>query len=111
MVAEYSKTSGWKSISEGLPSVPVYCIEADSSNGTLYAGTYDGIYYRPKNTSQWELYNDNSNNTLPHVGVYDIAINYTKGQIIAATWGRGMWVSPKYTNTAAVLMKTRGKKK
>jgi photosystem II stability/assembly factor-like uncharacterized protein len=98
MVAEFDSATGWKSISENLPPIPVYCIEQDSSDGTLYIGTYDGIYYRPVDSTQWQPYRTN----LPHVDVRDLGISYVSGQIFAATWGRAMWVSPKYNKYLGV---------
>jgi photosystem II stability/assembly factor-like uncharacterized protein len=98
MVAEYTSAGGWKSISKNLPKMPVYCISVDSSDGTLYIGSYDGVYYLPKDSVNWQLYNAN----MPHVNVYDLDICYTTGEIIAATWGRGMWASPKYLKPIVV---------
>lgn len=98
MVAEYKPGSGWKSISENLPAMPIYCIQVDSSDGTLYVGTYDGVYYRPVDSNKWQPYNT----SLPHVSVMDLDISYVSGQLYAATWGRGMWVSPKYNKYLGV---------
>lgn len=97
MVAEY-KNGTWNDISQNLPAEPIYCLEVDSSDGTLYAGTYDGVYFRPVDSTVWTRYSSK----LPHVSVYDLGIDYSSGQLIAATWGRGMWSSPKYVKPLGV---------
>lgn len=90
-VADYTPQDGWKIRDENLPNIPVNCIELDSSNGTAYIGTDFGVYYRDPSMTQWELYN----NALPTVEVIDLGINYTTGELWAATYGRGMWKSAK----------------
>lgn len=82
----------WTTMNENLPDLPVYCIAQDTSNGTLYIGSYTGVYYRTPDMTQWEMYSTKH----PMVNVYDIGINYKTGELVSATWGRGMWASPKY---------------
>lgn len=90
-VAEYTPQDDWKIKDENLPNIPINCIEIDSAIGTLYLGTDFGVYYRDVTMNQWEPFN----NALPTVEVIDLGINYTSGEIWAATYGRGMWKSPK----------------
>lgn len=90
-VYEY-KSSAWTNITNGLPSVPVGCLEIDSSNGTLYAGTDLGVYfYDTASPAQWKSFNTN----MPTLEVADLGINYSTEEIWAATYGRGMWKSFK----------------
>lgn len=97
-VAEYSPTMGWVQHNDSLlPDVPVNCIEIDSSNGTVYIGTDLGVYYMDSNSKHWQEFNNN----LPNVEVNDLAINYTSGEIWAATYGRGAWRSPKHIPDSA----------
>ncbi len=88
----------WTPMNENLPDLPVYCIKQDTTNGTLYIGTYTGIYYRTDSMTQWEEFSTN----LPTVSVFDIDIDYVTGEIIAGTWGRGMWVSPKHEEQLSI---------
>ncbi|MBS1771619.1 MAG: T9SS type A sorting domain-containing protein [Bacteroidetes bacterium] len=88
----------WKTMNENLPDLPVYCITQDTSNGTLYIGNYTGVYYRTATMTQWEKFSNNH----PIVNVFDLGINYKTGEIVAATWGRGMWASPKYEENLKV---------
>ncbi|MGN6568427.1 MAG: VPS10 domain-containing protein [Flavipsychrobacter sp.] len=90
-VAEYKPATGWHAMNDSLPNVPVACIERDTATGTLYIGTDIGVYYRADTGKSWVDYN----NGLPAVRVNDLGINYTTGEIWAATFGRGMWKSPK----------------
>lgn len=82
--------STWTYHNTGLPNVPVNCMVIDSSNGTRYIGTDIGVFFRDTVMTQWEAYNTG----LPSVEVMDLGINYTTGELWAATYGRGMWRSP-----------------
>lgn len=96
-VAMY-KDGIWKTMNENLPDLPVYCIAQDTGNGTLYIGTYTGVYYRTTDMTQWEMYSTKH----PLVKVFDIGINYKTSELVSATWGRGMWASPKYEKALGI---------
>jgi len=96
-VAMY-KDGAWTTMNENLPDLPVYCIAQDTSNGTLYIGTYTGVYYRTTDMTQWEMYSTKH----PLVNVFDIGINYKTSELVSATWGRGMWASPKYEKALGI---------
>lgn len=90
-VAEYNAGS-WSNIRSGLPDVPVYCFEQDTSNDVVYVGTSVGVFYIDTATNgRWEPFNNN----LPSIEVTDLGINYTTNEIWASTYGRGMWKSVK----------------
>lgn len=91
-VAHYSLSTGWVTENDSLPNVPVNCIAIDSSDGTIYLGTDFGVFYRDNDMNYWAEFN----NDLPNVEVIDLGINYTTNEIWAATYGRGMWKSPKH---------------
>jgi len=90
-VAEYKKTSGWKLINGTLPNVPINCIQMDTATKILYIGTDIGVFYMDASMTDWATFNTG----LPAVRVNDIQINYTTGELWAATYGRGIWLSPK----------------
>lgn len=96
-VAEYNDGT-WKTWNENLPDLPVYCILRDTSNGTMYLGTYTGVYYRTADMNQWEKFSTG----MPIASVYDMDFNYKTGEIVAGTWGRGMWASPKYEKEMSI---------
>lgn len=96
-VASYND-GAWKTMNENLPDLPVYCLVQDTANGTLYIGSYTGIYYRTPTMTQWELFSTNH----PIVNVNDLGINYKTGELVSATWGRGMWASPKYEQQLSI---------
>ncbi len=88
----YDGGSTWKNISSGLPNLPVNCLLfQNSSNGGIYAGTDCGIYYRDTISNSWISYNTG----LPNVMVNDIKFD-ANGDLLAATYGRGVWTSPRY---------------
>ncbi|HAT63113.1 MAG TPA: hypothetical protein DCS66_00730, partial [Flavobacteriaceae bacterium] len=49
-------------------------------------------YYIDNTFADWQPFNTN----LPNVIVNELEINQAEGKIYAGTYGRGLWVSPKY---------------
>jgi len=90
-VLEYKSSTGWKDISASLPNVPITCSRLDTSTHILYIGSDVGVFYRNDTMTRWQLYNTG----LPVVRVSQLNINYGYDQIWAATYGRGMWASPR----------------
>lgn len=87
---------GWINISDGLPNSPVNCIVLDhnsNNDDALYVGTDIGIFYYDDNNGEWQYFG----NDMPSVNVTDLYIN-TAGEILAGTWGRGLWKSDLYSN-------------
>jgi photosystem II stability/assembly factor-like uncharacterized protein len=79
----------FSTVNNGLPNVPVLCLEIDSAKNMVYAGTEIGVYYLDSSTMTWKEFNQN----LPRVEVTDLGINYATQEIWAATYGRGVWKS------------------
>ncbi len=97
-----SKDGGasWTNISANLPNIPANCVAIENNGAVgVYAGTDLGVFYRDKNSSEWLPYNNN----LPNVIVTEIEINYTDRQLKMATYGRGLWQSPLYSDLVAPL--------
>ncbi len=86
----YSANSGgtWTNISYDLPNVPIWSIEVDGANN-VYVGGDIGVFYHAAGSTNWEPFYNN----LPNVPVSDLAINETSDQLLAATFGRGIWKS------------------
>ena len=69
------------------------CIEyQENTNDGLYIGTDVGVYYRNAGMSDWVLFSGG----LPNAVVTELEIQYMKGVIRAATYGRGLWQSDLY---------------
>jgi hypothetical protein len=79
------------SFSEGLPNIGKNIIihQARNSNNPLYLGTSLGVFYRDDSMSQWEAFDIN----LPNVSVTDLEINLEDEKLVAATYGRGIWIT------------------
>ncbi|HEX5111334.1 MAG TPA: hypothetical protein VFV79_00695 [Saprospiraceae bacterium] len=93
----------WNNISYNLPNIPANCLLRDS-DGTLYVGMDAGIYYLPPGEDAWIPYY----NGLPQVPVTEMFF-VTEGSVIyiyAATYGRGIWKSQKFTGCASTLTLT-----
>lgn len=84
----YDYGANWSNISYDLPNIPVWSIEVDVSNN-VYIGTDYGVFYRASGATNWEPFY----NGLPNVPVSDLAINEGSDQLLAATFGRGIWSS------------------
>lgn len=83
---DYGKT--WASISSGIPNgAYTRCIrEDDVQKDLLYVGTETGFYISYNGGKTWKRQQLN----LPVTPVTDIMVH--KGNIIAATMGRGIWI-------------------
>ena len=94
----------WKNISSGLPNLPVNCIlfQKNSYSG-IYAGTDAGVYYHDTVLNSWVPYNTG----LPNVMINDLKYD-ASGALLAATYGRGVWTTPKYVDLTAVNTVTSG---
>ncbi len=89
------ETGIWTDETGGLPNIPVNCMVIDTNSQTQYVGTDAAVFYREKTSTDWTLFNEN----LPTVEITDLSINYWNNEIWAATYGRGMWKTPKYDVT------------
>ena len=78
----------WNNLSEGLPPAPVNCLARDLSTGRLFAGTDVGVYHRQEVPgAEWQRMSDG----LPNVVVSDLLVHPPSGQLVAATYGRGVY--------------------
>ncbi len=86
----------WLNLSLSLPNTPVYSIvfanSGNSPSGAVYVGTEIGVFYTDDGLPDWVPFS----NGLPHVPVTDLNMNYTTGELKAATYGRGIWESDLY---------------
>ena len=91
----------WVDLSANLPDVPVntLLIDPDSAGPTsprvLYAGTDVGVFrITLDGAGTWQPFGTG----LPPVVVNRLAYNASTRQLLAATYGRGMWViSPRFS--------------
>lgn len=82
--------SSWTNISAGLPNLPANTIVYENGKAdAIYVGLDAGVYYRDSLMTQWVPYNDN----LPNVLVYELEIQYSDHKLVAATHGRGLWMT------------------
>ncbi len=88
----YSTDGGatWLNVSGPLPNIPANCIEIDPFSLDVYVGTDLGVFYSTDGLGDWKSFD----NGLPNVIVTDLEIHSASGKIAAATYGRGLWVSP-----------------
>ncbi|TAK16538.1 MAG: hypothetical protein EPO35_05155 [Acidobacteria bacterium] len=91
----------WTDLSGGLPDIPANTVLIDpdgaatNSPRLIYVGTDIGIY-RLQDTSAatWQTFGAG----MPFVPVTHIIYNSTTRQLVAATYGRGIWtISPRFS--------------
>jgi photosystem II stability/assembly factor-like uncharacterized protein len=79
--------------SSTLPNVPVLCLAYESSvDNSIYIGTEIGMFYYNSDINRWIPFN----NGMPVCRVNDLYINYAQLKIIAATYGRGIFIGDFY---------------
>src|SRR5262249_31944305 len=83
----------WQSIVQGLdPDVPTRVVREDPVRSSLlYAGTQRGAWVSLDRGDHWQPLQLN----LPTVAVNDLAVH--GDDLIAATWGRALWVLDNVT--------------
>ena len=89
----------WQNYLFNLPNFSSLAIVWDDNgeNG-LYVGMDYGIYYIDDTFSEWQPYSNN----LPNVIISELEINYVDDKIYAGSYGRGLWVSPRFDSVLAV---------
>jgi photosystem II stability/assembly factor-like uncharacterized protein len=78
-----------------LPNAPVNAVAVDwtASTPVLYAGTDVGVFTSIDAGASWQ----GGRHGLPNSVVNDLLIDRGAGKVVAATYGRGAWVSPLIT--------------
>jgi photosystem II stability/assembly factor-like uncharacterized protein len=86
----YASTDGgdtWENISgNSLPNVPARCLQYDFVRKTLYLGTDIGLYQLNNGEKEWSFVEG-----FPKVISSSLKINKRNGDMVASTYGRGIW--------------------
>ena len=86
--------TSWTNISGSLPNIPSNTIVFhNTGSDALYVGTDAGVYYKDNSLADWIPYM----NGLPNVVVDELEIHAATNTITAATYGRGTWRAPLYS--------------
>ena len=84
--------ANWASMGTGLPALPINTLAFDRDGGDLYAGTDAGVYVLPAGNGLWTPYKAG----LPEVLCSDLQIRKGTGELLLATYGRGIWKAPLF---------------
>ena len=89
----------WSNISGALPDMPVNAgVIIEDGSDHFFVGTDVGVFETTDGGLTWTI----SPSGLPNVVVNDLSYNPVTKQLVAATYGRGLW-SFSLANAAAVL--------
>jgi photosystem II stability/assembly factor-like uncharacterized protein len=79
----------WANISSNLPQWPVNSIVEDTQKASvLFAGTDIGVYVSADGGARWVALKSN----MPPAAVTDMVIHPREQDLVAGTYGRGIWV-------------------
>lgn len=80
----------WSSISSNLPeNGPIWTIEEDTKDaGLLFVGTEFGVFYTSNGGKKWTQLKSG----IPTIAVRDLDIQEREGDLIAGTFGRGIYI-------------------
>jgi hypothetical protein len=81
--------ANWTNVSRNLPNLQCNTVVQDVSHprNPIYVGLDVGVYYGNDTSSTYELYATD----LPNVVISDLEFDVSNAQIVAATFGRGLW--------------------
>jgi hypothetical protein len=80
----------WSNLSHGLPAAGVNAIVEDTvKRSMLFAGTDAGVYVSFDRGENWQSFQAN----MPVVPVSDLLMHPREGDLVAGTYGRGIWVT------------------
>lgn len=85
---DYGKT--WKNIAAG-GGIHGHClsvVQDPREEALLFLGTEHGLYVSINRGASWSLWND----AYPHVATQDLKIHPVEGDLIIATFGRGLYI-------------------
>ncbi|MEL0644861.1 T9SS type A sorting domain-containing protein [Olleya sp. Ti.3.14] len=87
----------WTSYKFDLPDFSALALVWDNNgNDGLYLGMDYGVYYIDNTTNNsWQPFINN----LPNVKISELEINYSDNKLYTATYGRGVWRTPRYDVT------------
>lgn len=89
----------WINYKKNLPEfTSLALIWDDNGQDGLYLGMDYGIYYIDNTFTDWQPYSNN----LPNVIINELDINNETNMLYAATYGRGLWVSPLVEDNLSV---------
>ncbi|WP_299247089.1 T9SS type A sorting domain-containing protein [uncultured Lacinutrix sp.] len=84
----------WTLSAYDLPNFSALAVVWDNNtNDGLYVGMDYGVYYLDNTTNNsWQPFVNN----LPNVKVAELEVNYADNKLYVATYGRGVWRTPRY---------------
>ncbi|MCB2212958.1 T9SS type A sorting domain-containing protein [bacterium] len=88
--ASYDYGETWNTLSAGLPNLPVNCVALHPYDGNhVYIGTDVGVFFSDDGGLNWQ----NWSTGMPNVIVTELEFHANSNNLVAATYGRGIWMS------------------
>jgi hypothetical protein len=94
----YTSNGGttWTDVTHSLYGYGVgSMVYQNNSNDAVYIAANGGVYYTDDSQTDWIDWS----NGLPDIGVNELSINYPTSELVASTYGRGIWKGNLYTVT------------
>jgi photosystem II stability/assembly factor-like uncharacterized protein len=90
----------WENLTNNLPNIPAQCIIYDELYQRTIVGTDAGVYFKYDNETNWQYFNN-----IPKTIIAELKLNRKNGDLVAATYGRGIWRTniPGYCNSTTNL--------
>lgn len=93
----------WRNIAGDLPrGAIVWAVQQDPESNLLFVGTEQGVFWSPNAGTNWHRLG-----TLPTIPVRDIKLHARDRDLVAATFGRGIYVLDDYTPLRSIAAGVR----
>ena len=86
--------SSWTNITADLPTNGTHAIAYDPRSGTIFVGDFTGVWASTNGGTSWSRYKTG----LPNVFINGLVLNPRLNELVADSYGRGMWAITLTTN-------------
>jgi hypothetical protein len=93
----FHSTSGgtsWTNITGNLPTNGTHAVAYDPRSGTIFVGDFTGVWASTNGGASWSRYKAG----LPNVFINGLVFNSRLNELVADSYGRGMWAITPTTN-------------
>ena len=102
-----NKGKTWKNISENLPENTILwrVVQDHVRKDLFFLGTEFGVYFKTDNTNGWVKLSSG----MPNISVRDLAIQKRENDLVAGTFGRGIYILDDYSSLRTFDLENKDK--